>query len=329
MFFGLGEQAVALREGVRDLLADACPPAVVRAAWPGGEPAVVDRLWQALGELGLLGLLVPETAGGLGLDPLVAVAALQECGYAGVPGPLVETVTVIAPLLAAAGDPAGLLPQVLAGRVRLAVQRADLVAYADGAAAVLQVVDGVRLLLPEQAKSEPVATVDGSRAAATVVGSGSALDVDPAAALATCRTGIAAFLLGLAHRQLDLTVTYTSGRTQFGVPVGSFQALKHPLADALVGVEFAWPAVLRAAHSLAAADPDAGQHVDLAKLLASQAAYRASRVCLQAHGAIGYTTEYDLHLFGKRTWALAADWGSPSELQSALAASLKLERTRP
>ena len=323
MFFGLSEQAQDLREGVRDVLAGACSPAVVRAAWPGRDPRPVTALWSALGELGLLGLLVPEKAGGLELGPLVAVAALEEAGWAGVPGPLVETVMVTAPLLAAAESP--LLTEVLAGRTRVAVQQSrDTVPHAADADVVLQLDDGVRLLARDEAELDPVTTVDGSRAAATVVGAGVPLDVDATTALLAGRLGTAAFLLGLARRQVDLTVAYVRERTQFGVAVGSFQALKHPLADAVVGTEFAWPAVLRAAQSLADDDPDADLHVAMAKLLASEAAYRVSRVCLQCHGAIAYTTEYDLHLFGKRTWALVADWGSPTELRNDLARRLDL-----
>jgi alkylation response protein AidB-like acyl-CoA dehydrogenase len=330
MFFGLSDEARELREGVRDVLAGACTPATVRAAWPDGDAAAVDELWGALGELGLLGSLVPEADGGMGLEPLVAVAALEEAGWAGVPGPLVETVMVTAPLLAAAGHP--LLADVLSGRARVAVQhRPGPVPHADGCDAVLQVEDGVRLLSREDAKLDPAATVDGSRRAATVVGSGSALDVDPSTALLAGRLGTAAFLLGLARRQVDLTVAYVKDRKQFGVAVGTFQALKHPLADAVVGTEFAWPAVLRAAQSIADDEPDTAVHVAMAKVLSSDAAYRVSRVCLQCHGAIGYTTEYDLHLFGKRTWAMAEDWGSAAELRSELAHRLDLtpERTAP
>lgn len=321
MLFGLSDEARELRDGVRDVLAGACTPSTVRAAWPDGDAFQVDRLWGALGELGLLGLMVPEAAGGLDLGPLVAVAALEEAGWAGVPGPLVETVTVVAPMLAAAGHE--LLPDVLAGRARVAVQRSsDAVPYAAAADAVLQVGGGVRLLSREDAKLEPVATVDGSRGLATVVGEG--IPLDATADLLLARLGTAAFLLGLARRQVDLTIAYVRDRKQFGVPVGSFQALKHPLADAVVGTEFAWPAVLRAAQSVGDGDPDTALHVTMAKLLASESAYRVSRVCLQAHGAIGYTTEYDLHLFGKRTWALAADWGSPAQLRSELAIRLDL-----
>jgi alkylation response protein AidB-like acyl-CoA dehydrogenase len=148
----------------------------------------------------------------------------------------------------------------------------------------------------------------------------------PAEHVALATLGTAAFLLGLARRQLDLTVAYVKDRKQFGVPIGSFQAVKHPIADAVVGTEFAWPAVLRAAYSLVTNDPDAALHVSMAKALASESAYTMSRVCLQAHGAMGYTVEYDLHLFAKRTWALANDWGTAREHRAIVARAIS-ERT--
>lgn len=319
MHFGLTDEALALREGVRDVLAKACTADVVRASWT--DDSVARSLWAQLGELGLLGLLVPEDDGGLGLDDLVAVAALEEAGYAGVPGPLVETV-VTAPLLvgsAALGD-------VLAGRARVTVQRSDgPVPGAAVAELVVQLHDGLRLLRREDAGVEPVETVDASRQAARVSGTGEPLAADPVLALLRGTLGTAAFLLGLARRQLDLTVGYVKERRQFGVPVGSFQAVKHPLADAVVGTELAWPTVLRAAHSLATDDADAAIHVSAAKALASDASYAVSRACLQAHGAMAYTVEYDLHLFAKRTWALARDWGSSSDHRAVIADHLRLE----
>ncbi len=316
MHFGLSEDAQQLRDGLRDVLASACPPEVVRAAWPGGDASRVDALWRTLGELGLPGLLVAEADGGLGQDDLVAVAAVEQAGYAGVPGPLVETL-LAAPLLVGSG----VLDAVLAGRARVCVRRAQhAVPYAATSGLVVDLDDGVRLL--RDPSTTVVETVDGARAAAVVDGTGEALDADPATALLRGPLLTAAFLLGLARRQVDLTVAYTRDRQQFGAPVGSFQAVKHPLADAVVGTEFAWPAVLRAAHSLGTGDPDVERHVLQAKILASDAAYRVSRVCLQAHGAIGYTVEYDLHLFAKRTWAMARDWGTSAELRRRVAAGL-------
>jgi alkylation response protein AidB-like acyl-CoA dehydrogenase len=93
------------------------------------------------------------------------------------------------------------------------------------------------------------------------------------------------------------------------VPVGSQQAVKHHLANARLALEFARPLVYRAAYSVAHDDPDRDVHVSMAKAQASNAAGIAARVALQCHGAIGYTTEYDLHLYMKRAWALARAWG--------------------
>lgn len=327
MFFGLPEDARSLASGVRDLLAAACPPDVVRAAWPGGDPAAVDKLCSALGELGLFGLLLPEPAGGLGLDDLVTVAALQECGYAAVPGPVVETVAVAAPLLAAAG---ALPPGLLEGGVRVTVQRAELVPYAAAATHVLQLAEPPRLLDIADAALTDVATTDGSRAAARVTGTGRALDVPAAETARAWHRGVlgtAAYLNGLSRRMLDLTVAYVSNRQQFGVPVGSFQAVQHPLADALVAVEFAEPAVLRAAQSLVVDDPEVAVHVAMAKALASDAATQTARAALQAHGAMGYTVEYDLHLFAKRAWSLAADWGSAADHRATITRTLLPEET--
>jgi alkylation response protein AidB-like acyl-CoA dehydrogenase len=305
MDFSLPEEAVALREGLREVLASACTPATIRAAWDG---STCDELWKELGSFGLLGLLVEEPRGGLGLDELSYVAALEEAGYAGVPGPLVETMAYL---------PAIELP--LDGSARIAVQQPGVVhvPYAGVASHVYRCDD---LTLLSSFTSEPVESVDRSRQLAVVRGDGEHLDAPAAAGRATL--GTAAFLLGLARRQVDLTVEYLKTRKQFGVAIGTFQGLKHPLAEAVVGTEFAWPVVMNAAYALSTGDPAADLHVSHAKAAASDAAYRMSRVCLQAHGAMGYTVEYDLHLFAKRTWALAKDWGTAAEHRARVGGKL-------
>ena len=115
--------------------------------------------------------------------------------------------------------------------------------------------------------------------------------------------GAAAQLVGLGQRMLDLTVDYAKQREQFGVPIGSFQAVKHHLADALKELAFSRPAVRRAAATM---DP---VHISMAKAMASDAAGFSARQALQCHGAIGYTVEHDLHRYLKRTWTLARTHG--------------------
>jgi alkylation response protein AidB-like acyl-CoA dehydrogenase len=125
---------------------------------------------------------------------------------------------------------------------------------------------------------------------------------------------------------LDITVSYVSNRKQFGVPVGSFQAVKHHLADVVLELEFAAPVVLAAGWSLTTRDPTGDRRVSMAAVLAVEAATRAARAAIQCHGAMGYTVEYELHRFAKRTWGLAAMIDLDEHLDR-LAASLSLGAT--
>jgi len=254
---------------------------------------------------------------------------LTRIGHSGLPVPAVETVAVAAPLLAAAGHPA--LADVLSGAA-LVTAKLDAAGTAGLPVPFLQVADyvllraggEVRLYERGEIDAAPAGAVDGSRQLArlrTRPGGGAALATADAAATAWQRgvLGTAAVLVGLAERMLSMTVEYVRSRRQFGVPVGSFQAVKHRLADAYVAVEFARPAVLAAGWAQAAAAADAAEQTSVAKVLASDAASAVARAAIQCHGAIGYTTEYDLHLFAKRAWALAASWGSAGWHRRSLA----------
>ena len=123
----------------------------------------------------------------------------------------------------------------------------------------------------------------------------------------------AAELVGAGRQLVEVAVDYAKTRHQFGKPIGSFQAVKHHLADAHIALEMAAPAVYRAAYSLAHRDPERSLHASMAKALASEAALLAARKALQCHGAIGYAFENDLHLWMKRVWALASAWGDANE----------------
>jgi alkylation response protein AidB-like acyl-CoA dehydrogenase len=121
--------------------------------------------------------------------------------------------------------------------------------------------------------------------------------------------GTAAQLVGLGQTMLDMAVEYAKVRTQFGKAIGSFQAIQHQLCDALLQLEFARPQVYRAAWSLATGYDEQDVDVSMAKAYASAAAEKVAKVALQVHGAIGYTTEYDLHLWMKRAWCLSRIYG--------------------
>jgi alkylation response protein AidB-like acyl-CoA dehydrogenase len=271
--FELSDEAVALREAVAPVLSGEVSGAAVRAGWPGGDRRTVGAVWRKLAGVGIVGTLVPEDAGGLGLEPDGACAVLEQVGHSGLPVPAVETLTVAAPLLAAAGDPA--LGEVLAGEALVTTGslagdasgagNGDLVPFGQHADLVLLRRDGaLRRYRRGDLRLEPCAAVDGSRAVARLVGvdgPGAVLTDDPAQIDAAWQRGVlgtSAVLVGLAGRMLAMTVDYVRQRQQFGVPVGSFQAVKHALASALVAVEFARPMVLAAAWAQqVGAGPDA------------------------------------------------------------------------
>ena len=307
MEFAFTDDQLAFRDAVRDLLAKECPPAVVRSAWTSadGRSGVA---WDALGAMGVLGALVAEAAGGLGLDELDVVLVAEEAGWSALPEPFVEHVLVGAPLVV------GEHPDVAVG--------ATTVTAGDPLAPYATVADFAVLLAPDaqiarRTRSEYAleTSVDGSRRLGRLIATKDARPLTRAElsqAFWRGTLGYSAQLVGLARRMLAMTVEYASQRRQFGAPIGSFQAVKHQLADVRIAIEFAAPLVYRAAHSLAHGDPEAMLHCSMAKAQSADAATLAARAALQCHGAIGYSFEYDLHLWMKRAWTLARTWGDAS-----------------
>jgi alkylation response protein AidB-like acyl-CoA dehydrogenase len=298
MRFAFTDDQLALRDAVRDFLEKECPPSVVRGAWTNDTGR--SGLWAKLGALGVLGVLAPERHGGIGGDFLDLVLLLEETGRAALPEPVVEHAAVALPELATthAGPAAAGDITVTAG-----LPGADLVPYADTADFLL--VDG-DVVARDAVSLTPRESVDGARRLFSV---GRAPSASEGEWFERGALGTAAQLLGLAQHLLDATVEYAKQRQQFGVPIGSFQAVKHKLADVRLALEFARPVVYRAAASVAHGDGERSVHVSMAKAYASDAALLAARHALQVHGAIGYSYEHDLHLWMKRAWALAASWG--------------------
>ena len=310
MRFAISQEAAALRDVVREVLAAEVTNEVLRTSAVNG--AAVDAVcgvWAKLAATGMVGTLVPTALGGLGLDENALVPMLAEIGYSGLAVPAAETIAVAAPLIAA--HPAG---GVLETMIAVPDEPGGLVAYWDRASTFVMMHDDFFEVYEKPALTfEPVAAVDVARPMARVTSAagGARYGGDGARAWRRGALGTAALLTGLARRMLDLTVRYVQRREQFGVPVGSFQAVKHKLADALVAVEFAEPAVLAAGWAQAAGESDAELRTSAAKALASDAARLVARTAIQCHGAMGYTTEYELHIFAKRAWALASSWGTP------------------
>jgi alkylation response protein AidB-like acyl-CoA dehydrogenase len=359
--FSLSPQQLEFRDTVRAVLAKECTPADVRTAYES--PSWRTPRWSTLAELGVVGMAVPEARGGLGLGMVDLVVVLEEAGRVALPEPLAATAALCAPLLvdlgerAPGGDPrlGPWLDDIAAGRVAAAVglgPAAEPVAGADGARLLVlgrpaNGSDAAALYLVEPVGAgatpggacvvEPVASLDPTRRLALVPSAGGAepTATGPLAAELAERTSrraavaTAAELVGLTDRLLVLGADYARTRAQFGRPIGSFQAVKHLLAGAAVRLEFARPAVYAAAWAIDEDQPDAGRRASAAKAQASVAALEAARVALQVHGAIGYTWECDLQLFLKRSWALAAAWGSAADHRRRVLESLLAERSAP
>jgi alkylation response protein AidB-like acyl-CoA dehydrogenase len=321
--FAFTDDQLLFRDAVREFLAKECPPDAVRAAWERDAAHSPER-WHALAELGVVGLTVPEQHGGLGMNELDLVLLLEESGRAALPEPLVEVTAVAAPLLAATGDgalAARWLPALATGDavVTVAVDDPVLVLEADVADAMI-LAERDRIVVVDRGamKVEPQPSIDSARrlfdvrwadGRETVIAEGASANVLWARARDRGALAAAAQLVGLADQMLALTVEYVKEREQFGVAVGSFQAVKHHLADALLSLEFARPIVYNAAYSLATEQETASRDASMAKCAASDAAALVARKALQCHGAIAYTVEYDLHLWMKRVWALSGAWG--------------------
>ena len=336
MDFELSDDQVALQGELRRFLADRVTPEARRAVID--MPGAVDRdLWRALGGMGVFALTLPEADGGVGLGFAEATIVCEELGRACVPGPLLGS------FLAAGLGVDDLAPDVvdLARRARVGeavvgVMPAGDPAFVEHLAGLdgLLVVadDGVTLLDPPAVSRPvdrpldpltPIDVVDALPAGRPVAGPEVAHTWRTAGALVS-----AALQVGLAEAAVALATDYAKERTQFGKVIGSFQALKHLLADAQVQVEVARAAVQAAGVELDDAlagvgdGPRVHRAVEGARIVASRAADRATRACVQVHGGIGFTWELDAHLFLKRALVLDVGLATPEAAFDALAASL-------
>ncbi|MEY2245643.1 acyl-CoA dehydrogenase family protein [Streptomyces sp. BF23-18] len=331
MRFLLDAEQRAFAASLDAMLASADTPSAVRA-WADGDHAPGRVLWSRLAEAGVFAPAVPEAYEGAGPLPVELAVAFVELGRHAVPGPVVETVAAAVLLgeLSALGEPGPaerLLPGLVSGKSMATFAPDGAAALDADAATVLLAVDDRGLWLAPGA-GPARASVDRSRRLARVQSGGELLAAGPQVAraalraLAWARLATAAQALGVGLALLGRTVAYVGQRTQFGVPVASFQAVKHRLADAMIALEFARPLLFGAALSMAPAE------VAAAKVTACEAAYTTARAALQLHGAIGYTAEYDLSLWFTKARALRTAWGTPAACRAEALAGLSGARPR-
>ncbi len=307
MRFALDEQQRAFAASLDAALGRADVPAVIRS-WAAGDTGPGRALWSLLADLGVTALAVPEDAGGLGAGPVDLVVAAECLGRWCVPGPIAESIAVAPVLLAGDRRCAALASGAVIATVALppAVPRAP---DADVADIVLLARDGT---VGDATPGSSHDSVDPSRRLFDVAPAGTVWNADIARAHECGVLMTAAQLVGAGRAMLAISVDYARARTQFGRAIGSYQAIKHKLADVHIALELASPLVFGAALSLAEDSPDTVRDVSAAKAAASDAALLAARAALQTHGAIGYTAECDLSHFLLRAQALHSAWGGPS-----------------
>jgi alkylation response protein AidB-like acyl-CoA dehydrogenase len=318
MDFALTDEQGMLRDTARALLANECPTTVLRAHID--DPAASDALSAHLSEFAALG---DGPSGDL-------FVFCEELGYVAAPGQFFPTVALAAPLLAAAGDDR--LGAVLAGEATATVALAGsdgiwvpngdavktFVPEADRVDWIVVVDAGstVRVVAPGDATVRPVGTIDFSRRMFEVSAPGRGTKVDEdavGAAVERATAALAAEMVGTARRLFDMALAYAKERIQFDVPIGSFQAIQHKLADCSLAVERAVAAAQYASMTLDADDGERHRAVHVAKAAAGNAVTRAAKDSAQVHGGIGYTWEHDLHLFlrhayGSEHWMGTTDW---------------------
>jgi alkylation response protein AidB-like acyl-CoA dehydrogenase len=286
MDFRLTPEQAGFAQSLTELMTRADSVAAARA-WAAGDHAPGQALWKRLAEQGVTALVAPEDEGGLGGTMVDLVVAFEVLGHELAVGPWIES--------------AALAPQAEGEMVTAAV--ASLAPHAVDA-------DVARLL--QGSAGEERASVDTTRRLFSVEAPGS-FDDD---ALDRATLAAAAQLLGCGERLLADSVAYVEQRKQYGRTIGSFQAIKHQLADVRIALDFARPLVHGAALTM---EP---RTVSSAKVAAGDAAYLASRVALQVHGAIGYTAEFDLGLWINRVRALVGAWGGADHHRARIAAAL-------
>lgn len=325
----------ALRDSVRQLFADRCAPEIVTKTYDS-PPQDFSAVWRTLAaELGVAGLLVPESLGGAGASAREAAVVMEEIGRAVAPVPFLSSAVLATIALLTAGEtetlsalaegkitgalvvpfstaPGDAITGVSNGADGLTGEISSVAGAAEADVFVVPVAgpDGLELHTVSRAAAgvevspllafdmtRPLADVRFSGAPSTRVGPG---EDAVRAALETGAALLASEQLGVAQWCFDTTLAYSKERKQFGREIGSYQAIKHRLADLWFEVSSATAAARYAADTIARGDADAPIAAALAQAFCSGVAVHAAEECVQLHGGIGMTWEYPAHLYLKR-----------------------------
>jgi alkylation response protein AidB-like acyl-CoA dehydrogenase len=332
MDFGLTDDQREIQRTARDLLAERSPFERVREHAESARSD--DALWRELCELGWPGIAVSESYGGQGLGQIELSILCEELGSAVAAVPFLPTV-LASTAIEHAGSPEqcerllpGLASGETTGALAVAVDGvAELVIGAPDAGLIVLVEDDERARVLAQADADltRVDSIDPTRSSARVsaaADAGEELGGDVGAAVDRALVAVSSELVGVCDRALKMTVEYVKERRQFGVPVGSYQAVSHRCAQMLLETETARSVTAQAAWSADADPASLGEAAALAKAAASSAGREVTASAIQAHGGIGFTWEADVHWLYKRAQIDAALLGGAKRQRARLAQAL-------
>ena len=328
MNFIFTEEQIQFKDTIKSFLAEECTPPSIRDGWEKNKSFNFER-WKNLIELGVLNSNLPEAKGGLGMDQVTLALMVEEMGYAGLPEPVAEQIFLV-------NDIISFLPKNITEAVEsnyndgtqyiaLAHPLAPNPLFLNDAAGLILLDNSeCNFIAKDDMDFESISSNDPSRELFQIISMNKVISAsenfDELNSAVSARGALmtAALLIGLAQKMIDLSSVYVLDRTQFGKPIGSFQAVKHMLADVAVKIEFAKPAVYRAAYSLSENNPKSALHCAHAKFMCAQAAELACKNSIQAHGAMGYTWEMDLHIYMRKAWSMMACWGNEDRQQDII-----------
>jgi alkylation response protein AidB-like acyl-CoA dehydrogenase len=328
MNFDYSDDQQAIKSTARDFLAARLKPEKLRELAEAG--AYDDGIWREMCELGWPGIFIGEEHGGQGLGVLELGILAEELGYALAPSPFLSNAAAGLVLQHAGSDEQKerWLPGVASGEERGTVAyvkdgAAELVADVDSAAFVV-CVEGATATVHASGdvEAERVDSIDSTRRFSRVRvpnGAGEALAGDASPVISPIAATVAAELVGVSQRAMEMAVEYAKERQQFGRPVGAYQAVSHRCAQMLLEVESARSAALYAGWTADHEPETLPLAAAMAKAYASDTGWRVTASSLQVHGGIGFTWEHDLHFFLKRAKTDAHLFGTASEHRERVA----------
>jgi len=321
MRFDFNDEQAEIKGTARQFLASRFKPDVVRELAEANR--YDDALWSEVSELGWPGIAIAEEYGGQGLGMVELIVLCEELGFACAPLPFLSNAAAGLVIEAAGSEEQKQrwLPGIASGEARAAI--GDESVLLDGEGAEVFVIlgdDGPRLVASADATLEPLDLIDQTRRYSRPAGGGDELAGDADAGSDRMVVAVAAELVGLGQRAMEMAVEYAKEREQFDRPIGAYQGVSHACAKMLYDIEEARSLTYAAAWAADAEPESLPLAAAMAKARASEAAWDVCKSSIQVHGGIGFTWEHDLHFLLKRARADGQLFGTAGQHKERVAA---------